>query len=153
MSSRLFVQVREKLGIAYYVKTSASADTDTGFLVTQAGISHSKVESVIKTILKEYQRIKTKKISKSELQKAKDNFQGTLSLSLESSDAQAAFYAGQELLTNKIISPKEQIERINKVTADDILKLAKDIFQPHKLNLALIGPLKDKTKFQKILKI
>ncbi len=153
MSSRLWISVRERRGLAYYVRTNSQTLTDAGFLVTQAGVDHSKAESAIRVILKEYQRIKNRKVSKSELQKAKDNFYGAFSLSLESSDAQAAFYAGQELLTNKIISPKEEIEMINKVTAEDILKLAKDIFQPNKLNLAMIGPFDDKTKFQKILKI
>ncbi len=153
MSSRLWISVRERKGLAYYVRTSSRSTTDTGFLVTQAGVDHQKVESVTKLILKEYKRIKTKKITKSELQKAKDSFKGALTLALESSDVQSAFYAGQELLINKIITPKEQISRINKVTCNDILKVAKDIFQPSKLNLALIGPFRQKTKFKKLLKL
>jgi len=153
MSSRLWISVRERKGLAYYVKTSSQNTTDTGFLMTQAGVDHQKVESVLSLILQEYKKIRSKKISKSELQKAKDNFKGALSLALESSDVQSAFYAGQELLTGKIITPQEQLIRINKVTSGDILKVAQDIFQPSKLNLALIGPFKRKTKLKKLLKL
>ena len=74
-------------------------------------------------------------------------------LLLESSDAQASFYAGQELLEKKILTPKEIFAKVDKVTQDDILKVAQEIFRPEKLNLALIGPFKDKARFEKILNI
>ncbi len=153
MSSRLWISIRERKGLAYYIRTSSQSTTDTGFLMTQAGVDHQKVESVTNLILKEYKRVKTKKITKSELQKAKDNFKGAFTLALESSNVQSAFYAGQELLIGKTVTPKEQISRINKVTSNDILKVAKDIFQPSKLNLALISPFRQKTKFKKLLKL
>jgi len=153
MSSRLFVKVREELGLAYYIKTSASADTDTGCLVTQAGVDNQKAEKAISAILKEYKKISQKKVPLKELKKAKDNLKGKMSLLLETSDAQASFYALQELLENKILTPKEIYAKINKVGADDILKLSRDIFQPQKLNLALIGPFGDKSKFQRLLKL
>jgi predicted Zn-dependent peptidase len=153
MSSRVWISVREKKGLAYYVKTNAEEMIDSGFLVTQAGIDHQKIESVIGLILKEYRKLKEQKVSKSELQKAKDNIKGSFYLSLESSDAQAAFYANQELSMNRIFSPSEEIAGIEKVTANDILKVANDLFQPSKLNLALVGPFEDKKQFQKLLKI
>lgn len=151
MSSRLFIEVREKLGIAYYIRTSAEANPDTGYLVTQAGVDNKKIDKAILTILKEYKKISQKKIPNSELKKAKDNLKGKLALILESSDAKASFYAGQELLEKRILTPEKIFKIIDKVTANDILKVAKDIFQPKKLNLALIGPFKDKDKFQKLL--
>jgi predicted Zn-dependent peptidase len=153
MSSRLWISIREKAGLAYYVKTTSKNRTDTGFLVTQVGVDHQKVEQTIKLILKEYKKIKNKEPDESELQKAKDNLKGTLSLALESSDVQASFYAGQELLTGKILTPKEQFSKIDEVTMNDILKVANDIFQPTKLNLAVIGPFNKKEKFEKLLKI
>jgi len=153
MSSRLWISIRERKGLAYYIKTTSQNTTDTGYLVTQAGVDHQKVRAVINLILKEYKKIKNKKIKKSELQKAKDNLKGALALSLESSDTQTAFYAGQELLTRKILTPKEQFSKIDKVTTADILKVAKDIFQPQKLNLTLIGPFQNKEKFKKLLKL
>ena len=153
MSSRLFISVREEKGLAYYIKTPTETYVDTGYLVTLAGIRNEKVEEAITLILKEYEAMKNKKINKEELKKAKDYLKGTLTLSLESSDAQASFYTGQELLTGKILTPEEEFEKIDQVTENDILKVAKDIFQPEKLNLALIGPFKDKNKFQKLLKV
>jgi len=153
MSSRLFTEVREKLGLAYYVRTNTEADTDTGYLVTLAGIDNSRVEKAISTILKEYKKISHAKVPVSELKKAKDNLKGKLSLTLETSDAKAFFYAGQELLENKIAAPEDIFKKIDKVSVNDILKVAKDIFKPERLNLALIGPFKDKNKFKKLLKI
>jgi len=74
-----------------------------------------------------------------------------MALLLESSDARASFYAGQELLENRILTPEEVFKKIDQISQDDILKVAKDIFQPQKLNLALIGPFKEETKFKKLL--
>ncbi len=151
MSSRLFNEIRTKLGIAYYIQTSASADTDTGFLVTQAGVDNKNVEKGILVILREYKKISQKKVPKKELKKAKDFLKGKTTLLLESSEAQASFYGLQELLEKKILTPEEIFTKIDKVTTDDILKVAKDIFQPQKLNLTLIGPFKENEKFYKIL--
>jgi predicted Zn-dependent peptidase len=151
MSSRLFLEIREKLGIAYYVKTSAELNPDTGYLVTQAGIDNQKVDKAILTILKEYKKISQRGIPQTELKKAKDHIKGKMTLLLETSDALASFYAGQELLEKKILTPKEIFAKIDKVTVNDILKVARDIFRPKKLNLALIGPFKDKEKFKKLL--
>jgi len=153
MSSRLFEEVRSKLGIAYYISTSNTADPDTGFLFTQAGLDNKNVEKGISTILKEYKKISQKEIPQKELKKAKDYLKGKTTLLLESSDATSSFYAGQELLEKKILAPKEIFKKIDRVTVNDILKVAKDIFQPKKLNLALIGPFEDKKPFEKILKL
>jgi len=153
MSSRLFIEIREKLGIAYYVKTNIETNPDTGYLVTQAGIDNKKVEKAISTILKEYKKISQKGVAKDELKKAKDNVKGKMTLILETSDAQASFYGLQELLKKEILTPEEIYKKIDKITENDILKVAKDIFRPEKLNLALIGPFKDQDKFQKLLKL
>ena len=153
MSSRLFVEVREKLGLAYYVKTDSEADPDSGYLTTRIGTDNQRVDLAVATILKEYRKISEKKISLAELKKAKENFKGKLALSLESSDAKAFFYAGQELLENRILLPEQIFKKIDLISQNDILKTAKEIFKPERLNLALIGPFKDKQKFQKILKL
>lgn len=153
MSSRLWISVREKQGLAYYVRTFVNVDTDTGYLTTKAGVNNNKVEQVITSILKEYQQIRDKKITKGELQKAKDYSKGRMSLSLESSNAQVSFHAQQELLTQEILTLKEKFARIDKVTLNDIQKVAQDIFQPSKLNLAIIGPFKNKKQFDHLLKL
>ena len=153
MSSRLFISVREKEGLAYYVKTASENNPDTGYLVTQSGVDHKNAEKAIKLILKEYKYSKNKKVNKRELQKAKDYIKGNSSLSLESSDAQASFYAGQEILEEKILTLKEKLKKIDEVTIKDIQLAAQEIFRPQNLNLTLIGPFKDKNKFKNILKI
>ena len=153
MSSRLWISIRERKGLAYYVRTSSELYTDSGYLVTQAGIPHKNVKEVISLILREYKNIRENKVPKAELKKAKDYLKGNMTLSLESSDAQASFYTGQELLTGKILTPKEKFAKIDKVTANDIQKAAKEIFKPEKLNLTLIGPHKNKSEFQKLLKL
>jgi len=153
MSSRLFIRIREQLGLAYYIKTGVSSDPDTGCLVTQAGVDSSRVEEAISAVLNEYGKIAKNKVSAKELKKAKDYFKGKMTLLFEASDAQASFYGIQELLEKKILTPEQIYAKINKVSVNDILKVSKDVFKPEKLNLALIGPFKDKTKFQKILKL
>ena len=107
MSSRLFEEIRTKLGIAYYVQTNVSIDPETGFLVTQAGIDNANIKKAILTILKEYKKISQKRVPQNEIKKAKDCIKGKTALLLESSDAQASFYAGQELLEKKILTPEE----------------------------------------------
>jgi len=153
MSSRLFIEIREKRGMAYYIKTIPENYSDTGYLVTHAGIDNKRTEEAIKIILKEYKNLKEKKVPKEELQKVKDNIKGHLYLGLETSDAWASYLGVQEILKRKISTPAQECKMIDKVSQDDILKVARDIFQPKKLNLALIGPFKDKNKFQKLLKL
>jgi len=153
MSSRLFMEVREKLGLAYYIKTAVESNPDTGFLFTRAGVDNKNAEKAISTILKEYKKVAKKGLSKSELKKAKDYIKGKMTLVLESSDALASFYGAQEILEQKILTPKEIYAKIDKVSSGDILRVAKDIFMSRNLNLALVGPFEDKKRFQKILKL
>ncbi len=150
MSSRLFIKVRERLGLAYYIHTDIYSDPDTGFLMTQAGLHNNKIEDGILAILKEYKTISEIPVPAKELQKAKDYIKGKTALMLESSDAKASFFAVQELLERKILSPEEIYAKINKVSGKEILEVARDIFQPTKLNLALIGPYTEEEKFQKL---
>lgn len=152
MSSRLFIEVREKLGLAYYVRTESESNSDTGFLVTQAGLDSQRTEEGISVILREYKKISQKIVSAAELKKAKENTKGRMALLLESSDAQASFHGFQDILEKKILTSKEIFEKIDKISKNDILKVAKDIFRPENLNLAILGPFKNKDKFQRILK-
>ena len=153
MSSRLFMEIRERLGLAYYIKTSAEASPDTGFLVTQAGVDNKKAEKAIVTILKEYKKISQERVPAAEIKKAKEYLKGKMALLLEPSDVLASFYGLQELLEKQILTPKEIYGKINKVSARDVQLVARDLFRPDKLNLALIGPFKEKKSFQKILKL
>lgn len=152
MSSRMFIEIREKMGAAYYVRTYNSSDTDTGSLTTFVGADNNKIGKVIETILKEYKKLCKAKVSEGELKKAKDYIKGKMVLGLESSDAQASFYGSQELLKNEILSVEEIFKRIDKVKSSDIMRVSKNIFKDDKLNLAIIGPFEDDKQFKKILK-
>jgi len=153
MSSRMWISVRERKGLAYYVWVYNNSDLDAGYFLTQGGINNDKVEEAIKEILKQYGLVRNMKISPNELRKAKDYIKGGTILGMESSDAQATFYANQELLENRILTLDELFVKIEAVTVGDIQRVARDIFRPEKLNLALIGPFKDKARFEKLLKI
>ena len=154
MSSRLWIEIREKLNLAYYVFTETNFSTDTGYLVTRVGLDVNNIEKGIKTILREYKKISQKGVSAKELKKAKDHLKGKMALSLETSDSLAFFYGLQELLKKEIFSPEEIYKKFDKIRGSDILKTARDVFRPSKLNLAIVGPFKerDKEKFKKLLK-
>ncbi len=140
MSSRLFNVIREEHSLAYYVRTFPQTYTDTGYLMTQAGIANQKVEKAVQLILEEYQKMARGEIQPSETEKGKEYLKGSLSLSLESSSSLASFYAQQELLGPAVLSPEEMTQKINQVTQEDVCRAAKELFVPAKLNLALIGP-------------
>jgi len=152
MSSRLFSLIREKSGLAYYVRTSADTLRDTGFLVTQAGVDNRRIDRAIELILSEYQRTKEELVPEAELQKAKEYLKGVLWLSLEQAENLASYYAQYEVLGLKPMTPEEVCRRIDQVDANSIRRLARNIFQNQNLNLALIGPSRA-SQFNKILKI
>lgn len=140
MSSRLFVEVREKRGLAYRIGAGVSAFDETGDFTASAGITNEKIKEALEIILEEFGKMRDEPVSEKELKKAKDYIQGKVLIGLEPSDAQASFYADQELLEHRILTPKERLAKIGAVTTQDIMKTAQAIFCPKRLNLALIGP-------------
>lgn len=153
MSSRLFQKVREELGAAYYVRAGSDLLTDHGLFAISAGLDNSRVEQVIKAILEELKKISSSLVGEEELWKSKNHLTGGLMIGLETSDELANFYGQQEIFHEKIMSPKELVKKIEAVTAKEVLSVAKDIMKNKNLNLALIGPFKDKSKFEKILNL
>jgi len=153
MSSRLFHEVREKRGLAYYVRTSSDHFLDAGTLVTQAGVDLRRIEEAGSVILAEYRRMIEEICQKEEILKAKEYLKGHLILELEDSRGVASLFGSQEILETKIRTPEEIIEEIDRVTSEDIQRVAREIFSSKSLNLAVIGPFKDGKKFEKILKL
>lgn len=151
MSSRLFIQVRERRGLAYYIDASHSAYTDIGYIGIHGGLNLNNIEEGLKVILNEVELIKNKPVNKEELQKAKDMIKGRMALMLEDSRVFAEMIARQHTLTGQIEMPDEINKKLDKVTAEDIQSLAQEIFTSENANLAMISPFKNKTKFQKIL--
>jgi predicted Zn-dependent peptidase len=150
MSSRLFQKLRDEMGVGYYVRSGIDEFTDHGFLAVSTGVDNSRVVEVVSAVLGEMKRLATEKISGAELKKAKDYMIGNMYLGLESSDAVAWDCAGQFLLTGKMLTPKEFEEKIKKVTAKDIQKIAKEIFVDNRLNMAIVGNIKNPNELQKI---
>lgn len=153
MSSRMFTEIRERRGLAYYVRTASEFYTDTGYITTQAGVPVNKIQEALKTILNEYKKMTKTLVSAKELKRAKDLVKGRSVIQLEASDNVASWYARQAVIRQHVLTPEELIKRINKITAKDIKRVAQDIFQNKGLNLAVIGPFKDEKRFEKIVKL
>lgn len=155
MSSRLFHEVREKRGLAYYVRSSSDHYSDCGSLVSVAGVDPKRVDEAIKVIVEEYGKIRSQNlaVSSQELSKAKEFLKGHFVLELEDSRAVAGFFGSQELLEKKIDTPEEVIEKIKKVTIEEVQDVAKRYFVNKGLNLAAIGNFPNGQRFEKLLRL
>ena len=151
MSSRLFMEVREKRGLAYSVQAWPEKYPDTGYFAVQAGVEHAKLEKAVQVILAEFKKIKKTKVKEVELKKAKAYIKGTAALALETSDALAENVASSLINIGRVRTLDEITKGIDEVTASDIQRVAKDILVSNKLNLAIIGPHLSKDKFLALL--
>ncbi len=139
MSSRLFIQVRERRGLAYMVKSGAENFRDTGYFSIRAGLEAKNINKAITVMKQEMEKMIDKGISKRELEDAKTHIHGALILSLEDSSAQANWYARQFLFMDRIQTPEERLTEIDAVTGDKVQALAKRIFRFSDMRVALIG--------------
>ena len=148
MSSRLFHEVRERRGLAYYIRTSTSKYQDVGNLVAQAGIDHRKVEEAVKVIQEEYYKMSKKNtgITEEELKRAKEFVKGHFILSLEDSHEVASLMAESLILEGRIRTPEEIISGIDAVNTEEVTLLAGELFTPGRINLAGIGPFDKKAE-------
>ncbi len=155
MSSRLFTEVREKRGLAYSVRTTTDHYLDTGVFNSYAGVDVKKVDEAISVMLEQHYAIANSQliIDNSELQRAKEYIKGHLALSLEDTKNVNYFFGEEELFLGKIETPDEIFKKIDGVTVQDVVNLAKELFVPERLNLAIIGPYKEAARFQKLLEL
>jgi len=155
MSSRLFHEIREKRGLAYYVRSSSDEYADVGTFVSTAGVDPKRVTEAIEVMVAEYGSVSqgTMNVTDEELRKSKEFLKGHLVLDLEDSRSVSGFYAHQELLEEKIENPDEVIAQIEKVTKDDVDSVGKEFFNEQTLNLAVIGNFEDGQKFESLLKL
>ncbi len=153
MSSRLFSEVREKRGLAYYVRSSSDEYKDTGSLVSTAGIDPKRVKEAVEVMMAEYQKVKEGKlgVTKKELTKAKEYIKGHLVLELEDSRAVSTFYAHQELIEDELLNPDEVLKRVDAVTIEQVEAVGKKYFVNQGLNLALIGNFDDRQALESLL--
>ncbi len=153
MSSRLFINIRERHGLCYYIRASHDPVQDTGIFNISAGLDKKRIFTAIELILEEIRKTKNQGITLEELSKAKEFLKGHLILEMEDSSSVADWYGRQELMLNKTKTPEEKIKQLMAVKKTFIDAVAKKIFQTSKLNLALIGPFKKEQEFLKLLKI
>lgn len=152
MSSRLFTEVREKRGLAYSIGASMDLVQETGALIAYAGVEHGNLTQTIDIILKEMKKIALKGVTKEELERAQSGFAGRIAFGYETSDDIAEHFAEQEALRGKIILPTQTLEKIKKVTQQDIKRVAREVFVEEGLNLAVIGPhARKKAELERIL--
>lgn len=152
MSSRLFTEVREKRGLAYSVHAWVEKYPDTGYFVVQAGVEHGKLEEALTVIIAEFKKVAKGVVPPAELKKVKSYMKGNSTLAMESSDAIAEHAASSLIHRGYIRTLEETLKGIDKVSANDIARVAKDIFKPNKLALAVIGPHADAAKLQALLR-
>ncbi|NLF14435.1 MAG: insulinase family protein [Anaerolineaceae bacterium] len=140
MRSRLFQEVRERLGLAYTVDSYTTTLQDTGALGIYAGVGVVRTAEAIQAILAELDRMRQEPVPEDELARAKEFIRGRMALSLEDSFAQAAWYARQELLGPDLLEPEDVVAQMEAVQAADIQRIAGFVFQQNRLNLAVVGP-------------
>ena len=151
MSSRLFTEVRERRGLAYYVFGINHSYTDTGSLYSQAGVDINRADEAVETVVRELRKIVDERVGSDELDKSRNLAKGRFLLQLESPQGMIMFGLRREVLEGAAVDPSEVQQGLDAVTADDIQRVAQDVIGRNGLNLALIGPFDDAEKFEAAL--
>ena len=144
MSGRLFTEVREKRGLAYYVDAEAGNYQDTGTFVVRAGVEIGKIDMSLEVVLRELAKMRRNLLTLKEIRKAKEYLKGRVALSLESTGSKMAWFLDQLAFSKKIEEPNEWMEKIDKVTPPEVRKAANEVIKKETATLAVIGPYSDK---------
>jgi predicted Zn-dependent peptidase len=150
MSSRLFVEIREKLALAYDVHSYVAHFQDAGALVVSAGVDPKRVEPTIKAILGELAKLRDG-IPETELRKAKELIKGRLQLRMEDTRAVSSWLGTQELLRNEILTVDQALEIIEGVSIEDVNRVAAELLLPERMSLAVVGPYRSDARFTKLM--
>lgn len=150
-SSRLFIEVRERRGLAYYVFSMNQGYTDAGSLYSQAGVDIARIDEAVATIVGELERIADEPVPAEELEKARNVAKGRFVLQLETPHGLILFGLRREVLEGRAAEPEEVLAGLDAVTAEDLQRVAQDVIGSNGLNLALIGPFDDPERFEKLL--
>ena len=140
MSSRLFHQIRERRGLAYYINSGLATYQDTGIFQVSSGVNLSKIKDALKFALLEMEKIKNEPVPPEELTRAKENIKGHTDLALEDSRRVASLYGVREILYQKIKTPEDLIAEVDAVTVEDIQRVAQKYFLSEKMKLTVVGP-------------
>jgi predicted Zn-dependent peptidase len=151
MSSRLFTEVRERRGLAYYVYGLNHSYTDAGSLYAQAGVDINRIDDAVSTVAGELRKIAQDAVPQEELEKAKSFAKGRFVLQLETSQGLIMFGLRREVLESRTPDPEEILGELEKVTAEDVQRVGQDLIDTRGLNLAVIGPFDDPARFEQLL--
>ena len=151
MSSRLFTEVRERRGLAYYVFATNHAYTDAGSLYAQAGVDIERIDDAVETVAAELRKISAEAVPDEELLKAKSFAKGRFALQIESPHGLIMFGLRREVLEGQAPEPDEVLAGIEAVTAEDVQRVAGDLIDDGALRLAVIGPFDDADRFEQLL--
>jgi predicted Zn-dependent peptidase len=151
MSSRLFTEVRERRGLAYYVYGLNHSYTDAGTLYSQAGVDIGRIDDAVKTIAAELRKIAAERLPADELEKARNFAKGRFVLQLESPQGLMLFGLRKEVLEQRLPDPDEMLSGLDAVTGDDVARVAGELIATDRLRLAVIGPFDDASHFESLL--
>jgi predicted Zn-dependent peptidase len=151
MSSRLFIEVRERRGLAYYVHGINHSYTDAGSLFAQAGVDIKRIDEAIKVIVAEFQRMADERVSDEEFEKTRSMVKGRFVLRTENPQGLIMYGLNREILEGEVLEPEELLAKIDEVTAEDVQRVARDLIAGDKLRLAVIGPFDDEDRFRQAL--
>src|SRR5262249_20750431 len=129
MSSRLFQNIRERQGLAYAIFSELNPYSDTGCLSVYAGTSRQSAPKVVESIVREFRLLKQQQVGEEELRRTKEQLKGSLMLSLESSTARMSNLARQEMYFDHFFGLDEMIQRIEAVSAEDLVELSREYFR------------------------
>jgi len=152
MSSRLFTNIRDKLGLAYSISSYVDHFLDTGSLIIVAGVDIKNLNLTIKAIIEELAQLK-ETTPEAELNKAKEFSKGRLLLRMEDSRSVAGWMGGQELLTGRILTVDEVVSIVDKISAEELQQLAHDLLTGEKLRLAIVGPVSPDAPLEELLRL
>ncbi len=152
MSSRLFLEVRDRLGLAYSIHSYVEHLHDSGAMTIYAGVEHKNLKVAINAILEQLSRLR-EPIPEAELSKARELSKGRLLLRMEDSRSVAGWAGGQEVLTGRILSVEQVVSIIDAITAEEIQQLAQELLTSDQLRLAVVGPVKNDEPLQELLKM
>jgi predicted Zn-dependent peptidase len=152
MSSRLFTEIRDRLGLAYSIHSYIEHFLDTGSITIYAGVEPKNLQVAIKAILEQLSRLK-ETVPEAELTKAKELSKGRLLLRMEDSRSVAGWMGGQEILTQRILSVEQVVSIIDAITAEELRQLAQKLLVDSQLRLAAVGPVAEDEPLEELLKL
>ena len=150
MSSRLFTEVRERRGLAYYVFGTNHAYTDAGSLHAQSGVDINRIDDAVTTIVEQFRLLASEPVPSDELEKARAFAKGRFVLQLESPHGTIMFGLRREVLEGQATEPADVLAALDAVTAEDIQRVARDVLESG-FRLAVIGPFDDAERFEQLL--